>query len=70
VTVANAAHLPVSFELASRVAERFVAIEFSGSSGYLVLAFALVGAGVVFWLFRSPVQSRRFVLVASPSSYS
>jgi hypothetical protein len=68
VTVANVSHLPVSFELASRVAERFVAIEFSGSSGYLVLAFALVGAGVVFWLFRSPVQNRRFVLVASPSS--
>jgi hypothetical protein len=70
VTVANAAHVPLSLELASRVAERFVAIEFSGSSGYLVLAFALVGAGAVFWMFRSPVTGRQFVLVPSPSAQS
>jgi hypothetical protein len=70
VTVADVAGLPLSFELASRVAERFIAIEFSGSSGYLVLLFALIGAGVVFWMFRSPVRGREFVLVTSPSSSS
>jgi len=70
VTVANAAGVPLSFELASRVAERFVGIEFSGSSGYLVLAFALIGAGAVFWMFRSPVRGRQFVLVSSSSSAS
>lgn len=63
VSVASAAGIPISVDLVRRVADRFVAVEFAGASGYTVLVFALLGALAMLWVFRPPRLRRQFVLV-------
>jgi hypothetical protein len=54
----------VSAEMAGAVTQQFAAIEFSsGSSGWMSLFFAVIGAGYVLWTNRPPSLVRRMVPV-------
>lgn len=59
----------VSAEMASTVTQQFAAIEFSsGSSGWMSLFFAVIGAGYVLWTNRPPALVRRMVPVTPSAS--
>ncbi len=54
---------PLTLDLAGRVADHFVEIEFAEASGYISVLFGLVGAGIAFAIGKKPVSARLFVPV-------
>lgn len=63
LTAGKALHRSVDASLLADVAGAFLQIEFSESSGWISLLFALLGAGYILYVNRPPVAKRKMVPV-------